>query len=272
MRLPRPTLAQALVAGWVLAAAACAGAGFLVVVTGAGDRLGGGLMALGLAGLAGGLGVGSRLIESGAGAVEDRDAPFDRGDPGDEPMPLSPARRRLLLGGGAAATLVAVTGIRVLGPDPERLRGTAWRAGARLVTTEGRPVHVGDLRPGATLTVLPEGASAAFEAETILVRLEPGQTLRPPGRAEWSAEGYVAYSRLCTHMGCPVGLYEQRTNTLLCPCHQAGFAVLEGARPLFGPAWRPLPQLPLTVDADGHLVAGGDFDDVTGPGFWGRPS
>ncbi len=86
----------------------------------------------------------------------------------------------------------------------------------------------------------------------------------------WVVDGIVAYSKLCTHVGCPVGLYQAQEALLLCPCHQSTFDVLAGAEPIFGPAARPLPQLPLAVDDEGYLVATGDFEAPVGPGFWDR--
>ena len=89
-------------------------------------------------------------------------------------------------------------------------------------------------------------------------------------REGWTVDGIVAYSKLCTHVGCPVGLYQATSGLLLCPCHQSTFDVMDGAEPVFGPAARPLPQLPLDVDGDGYLIATGDFSDPVGPGFWDR--
>jgi ubiquinol-cytochrome c reductase iron-sulfur subunit len=105
----------------------------------------------------------------------------------------------------------------------------------------------------------------------LLIRIRPDQEITPvPGREGWTVEGVVAYSKLCTHVGCPVGLYQPQIAQLLCPCHQSTFDVLDGARPIFGPAARPLPQLPLGLDGRGHLIATGDFSDPVGPGFWDR--
>jgi ubiquinol-cytochrome c reductase iron-sulfur subunit len=81
---------------------------------------------------------------------------------------------------------------------------------------------------------------------------------------------YVAYSKICTHAGCPASLYEQQTNRLLCPCHQSQFLIIENGRPIFGPATRRLPMLPLTVQ-DGFFYAAGDYQVPVGPGFWERP-
>jgi len=176
---------------------------------------------------------------------------------------------RLLAAAGGALGLAALFPLRSLGPPARRqLFHTAWRPGSRLVTEAGEPIRVDQLPVGGILTVFPEGRVDADDSATLLIRVEPG-ALRPrPGREEWSPDGNVAYSKLCTHVGCPVGLYRETTHELLCPCHQSTFDVLDGARPVFGPATRSLPQLPLAVDRDGYLVAVDDFPDPVGPGFW----
>jgi ubiquinol-cytochrome c reductase iron-sulfur subunit len=149
---------------------------------------------------------------------------------------------------------------------------TAWRPGIRLVTPEGAPVGVGDVPVGGVLTVFPERQTRRADAQTILVRVDP-TTLQPlAGRESWSPEGYLAYSKICTHAGCPVGLYEQSSNSLFCPCHQSVFDVLNGAEPVAGPATRALPQLPIEIGPDGFLVAQGDFTEPVGPGFWNEGS
>ena len=178
---------------------------------------------------------------------------------------------RLLAAAGGALGLAALFPIRSLGPNPGRsLERTAWRRGLRLVDTTGRAVRVETLQVGSILTVFPEGRAQAGDAQAVLVRVEPGQLRPRRGREDWSPEGYVAYSKTCTHVGCPVGLYQADTHELVCPCHQSTFDVLDGARPRFGPATRSLPQLPLQVDPGGFLVAGGDFDEPVGPGYWNR--
>ena len=105
----------------------------------------------------------------------------------------------------------------------------------------------------------------------MLIRTRTDQDFTPrEGREDWTVENIVAYSKLCTHVGCPVGLYQAEQGLLLCPCHQSTFDVLDGARPVFGPAARSLPQLPLAVDDDGYLIATSDFSGPVGPGFWDR--
>jgi len=176
---------------------------------------------------------------------------------------------RALLAAAAALAAAAVFPIRSLGPSPGRsLFATAWRRGARLVTPDGALVSTADLPVGGVLTVFPEHQTERSDAQAIVVRVDPA-TYRPlPGRETWSPDGYLAYSKICTHAGCPVGLYEQSSGSLFCPCHQSVFDVLEGATPTAGPATRPLPQLPLEVGSDGVLRAQGDFNAPVGPGFW----
>jgi ubiquinol-cytochrome c reductase iron-sulfur subunit len=184
--------------------------------------------------------------------------------------------RRKLLGRLLAAALgalgvAALFPVRSLGPSPGRdLRRTAWRKGSRLVTADGRLVRAGDLEVGGVLTVFPEGHAGRADSQTLLIRVD-GERLRPrEGRADWAPGGHVAYSKICTHAGCPVGLYEASSHQLLCPCHQSTFDVLDGARPVFGPATRSLPQLALTESEDGFLRARGDYEEPVGPGFWER--
>ena len=178
---------------------------------------------------------------------------------------------RLLVAAGGALGLAAVFPIRSLGPNPGRsLERTAWRPGLRLVDLHGRAVRVDTLQVGSILTVFPEGREEAGDAQTVLIRVENGRVRPRRGRESWSPEGYIAYSKICTHVGCPVGLYQAEKYQLVCPCHQSTFDVLDGARPNFGPATRSLPQLPLRVDPSGFLVADGDFNEPVGPGYWNR--
>jgi ubiquinol-cytochrome c reductase iron-sulfur subunit len=178
---------------------------------------------------------------------------------------------KLLLGALGALAAALVFPIRSLGPNPGRsLFQTSWRKGSRLVTADGKPVSMDDLKVGGVLTVFPEGHTDAADSQTLLVRAADRSITTRRGRETWSPAGYLAYSKVCTHAGCPVGLYEQRRQQLLCPCHQSTFDVLEGCRPVFGPATRSLPQLPLAVDDAGFLRAQSDFTEPVGPGFWNR--
>jgi len=204
------------------------------------------------------------------------------GDPDDEEVVEErieevtdePGRRsvlKLFWAAGGALALSAVFPIRSLGPAPgQSLLETAWRPGARLVDDNGRPVRVDTLPVGGTLTAFPQDAEHAADSQVVLVRVQEHLLQARPGRDNWTPQGNVAYSKICPHVGCPVGLYQADTHELLCPCHQSTFDVLDGARPRFGPATRSLPQLPLSVDREGFLVAQADFDEPVGPAFWNR--
>jgi ubiquinol-cytochrome c reductase iron-sulfur subunit len=182
-------------------------------------------------------------------------------------------RRHFLLRlvAGAVTALAAALAIPVfsLGPQPGRaLFRTDWDGGARVVGADGEPVRAADLEFHSVRTVFPEDKVGSPDAQTLLIRVRPGELALPAGRDTWAPEGCVAYSKVCTHAGCPVGLYRAEDHALFCPCHQSTFDVLRGAVPTFGPAERPLPQLPLELDADGFLVATADFPEPVGPPFW----
>lgn len=178
---------------------------------------------------------------------------------------------RLLLGALGAFGIAALFPIRSLGPSPGRsLFHTQWTPGALVVNETGRPIRPQDLQVGSVLTAFPEGFVGSAVSQTLLIRIDPAQLRLPPDRMAWVAEGVIAFSKVCTHAGCPVGLYQASTHQLLCPCHQSTFDVARGAAPIFGPATRPLPQLPLAVGPDGFLYSRGDFPEPIGPGFWER--
>ena len=189
-------------------------------------------------------------------------------------------RRKMLaglLGGGLGVFGVVAMFplLRSLGPLPKgTLFHTDWRKGSFAVDQSGRRVQVGDLAIGSIVTVFPEGTQDTERGQavdqTVLIRLSNENFTTQKGRETWGPMGYVAYSKLCTHLGCPVGLYEQQLQLLVCPCHQSMFNVNNGAIPNFGPAPRPLPQLPLYIDAQGYLRAQSDYHEPVGPGFWER--
>jgi quinol---cytochrome c reductase iron-sulfur subunit len=170
-----------------------------------------------------------------------------------------------------AIGLAALLPIRSLGPSPgNSLFRTKWRRNSLVVDEQGEPVTVATLEVGGAITVFPEGHIDVEDSQTILIRLSNRDVVTRPGRERWAPEGYVGLSKVCTHAGCPVGLYQQQFKKLLCPCHQSTFSVPEGGKPTFGPATRSLPQLPLMVDNDGLLRARSDYLEPVGPGFWDR--
>ena len=193
--------------------------------------------------------------------------------------------RNGLIGALIAFPLPAIALFRGLAPmdvDPNnQMKYTMWKKGSKLThDPTGTPIKAEDLTIGSAFQVIPEGLvdlpekemlDAKAKAAVLLVRLKP-EDLKwsSPERESWSYQGIVAYSKICTHVGCPVALYEQQTHHLLCPCHQSQFDITEQAKVIFGPAARPLPQLPITVDAEGYLVALSDFTEPVGPSFWER--
>ena len=215
-----------------------------------------------------------------------------------EPQERTEATQRLLAGGEqsglarrslirrsmltALAALVAppIILLKELGPAPHKtLDTTPWKGGMRLLSDpDGRPIKPEDVRLGGVVHVLPDVNNQGFsgldlaaqsQAAVLLIRMNPEDIKSQQGPG-WDYQGLVAFSKVCTHVGCPVGLYEQTTHHLLCPCHQSTFDVANGAQVVFGPAGHPLPQLAITIDTEGYLVARQGFTQPVGPSFWER--
>ena len=192
-----------------------------------------------------------------------------------------PLIKRSLFAALGLAGIPAVVMLRDLGPLPgNALNETSWKTGTRLVTDPGdRPIKASDLEVGGVAQVLPElapGKKRTLEDiakdAVLLVRLRPSEFQLNAERLSWTHQGIIAFSKICSHMGCAVALYEQTTKHLLCPCHQSTFDVTRAAKVIFGPSARPLPQLAITVDADGYLIAKQPFTEAVGPSFWERKS
>jgi ubiquinol-cytochrome c reductase iron-sulfur subunit len=196
-----------------------------------------------------------------------------------------PMVRRSLMLATLPLAVIPIVALRDLGPLPgTSLRHTVWSPGRRLlVYGTNTPLTPAEFSaPGSMITIVPDGyqddLDALAKAAVILIKFQPGVLHVPTAYAgstlistmNWTVDNIVAYSKICTHVGCPVALYEQTTHHILCPCHQSTFQAAEGARVLFGPAPRPLPQLPLALDAQGYLVAKSDFTQPVGPSFWER--
>jgi ubiquinol-cytochrome c reductase iron-sulfur subunit len=195
-----------------------------------------------------------------------------------------PLIRRSLLTAMLVLPLPAVWLLRDLGPMPKgNLRHTLWAAGQKLVNPNtGQPLRVSDVTVGtlalanpAALADDPENRNNNLAKAALLVVRLPQEALKgseaqKKKQWDWSVDGVMAFSKICTHVGCPVALYEQQTHHMLCPCHQSTFDLSDDGKVIFGPAARSLPQLPITVDADGNLVAVSDFREPVGPSFWER--
>lgn len=175
---------------------------------------------------------------------------------------------RLLAGAGASLGLALLVPLRSLGPGPGGVMFvTEWEPGRRLVDATGEPILAAAMAADEVRTVFPEGAEGDAKAQALLIGTRPDQLDHEALAVETVGE-LVCYSKVCTHAGCPVGLYRASVGELICPCHQSMFDVNRGAEVVSGPAGRPLPQLPLGVDDEGYLVATGDFSQPVGPSFW----
>ena len=187
-----------------------------------------------------------------------------------------PLLRRTLIAATLPLAVAPVVLLRDMGPLPgTSLRHTVWRKGTRLLTDiSNTPIRASEFSSsGGMLTVIPEGYEtdddALAKAATIIIKFRP-EELEHPTVLNWTVDGIVAYSKICTHVGCPASLYEQTTHHILCPCHQSTFDAPRGAQVIFGPAARPLPQLPITTNSEGYLIAQSDFHEPVGPSFWER--
>jgi ubiquinol-cytochrome c reductase iron-sulfur subunit len=192
--------------------------------------------------------------------------------------------RNSLIGALGALGLPAIILLRDLGPLPGRaLYNTIWAKGIRVVNdVTDRPIKPSDLVVGQLVNAAPANLApmqdedpvayqnAKAKAAVIVVRIKPSEIRTKPGRENWGIDGILCYSKICTHVGCPISLYEQTTHHVLCPCHQSTFDLSDSAKVVFGPAARPLPQLPLAVDGEGYLVAQSGFNEPVGPSFFER--
>lgn len=190
--------------------------------------------------------------------------------------------RRTLYGALALFPLPAIVFFSDLGPNPkDSLSHTMWKRGRLRLTRDpdGTPIKASDVQLGSVFHVIPEGLvdleapdllNEKAKAAVLLVRIDPSKITQK--QRDWGYDGIVAYSKICTHVGCPVALYEQLTHHLLCPCHQSTFDLANDCKVIFGPAGRALPQLRIEVDAEGYLIAPGDFEEPVGPSFWERKS
>jgi quinol---cytochrome c reductase iron-sulfur subunit len=199
-----------------------------------------------------------------------------------------PLIRNSLLGALATMMLPLVVVLRDLGPLPgSDLAHTVWKKGMRLTNdVAGTPIKPEDMQIGQLVNGEPaifyeekdgkplyEGTAlnqAKVKAAIIIVRMKPEDITPAKGRENWGVEGILCFSKICTHVGCPISLWEQQTHHLLCPCHQSTFDLADNGKVIFGPAGRSLPQLPIMVDSDGYLVAQSDFTEPVGPSYWER--
>jgi ubiquinol-cytochrome c reductase iron-sulfur subunit len=226
-----------------------------------------------------------------ASSPEDRETTLAAIDQGisDSGITRRPLIRNTLIGAVALLGLPAILALRDLGPLPgTKLEKTVWRKGMRVVNdVAGTPIKPEEVEIGQLINSQPEILFETHEdgepvyegtpllqektkASTIVVRMNPDDITPSKGRENWGVEGILCYSKICTHVGCPISLWEQQTHHLLCPCHQSTFDLADNGKVVFGPAARALPQLPITVDDEGYLVAQSDFTEPVGPSYWER--
>jgi len=203
---------------------------------------------------------------------DDRVAVAESLSRGVEPIARRPFLVKTLGAVGGVFGLATLFPLASLGPRPyNNLSHTKWAKGVRAVTEDGRPIKPSDIAVDGILTVFPEGHMDDALSPTLIMNLGPDSGFEiPPQRRGWNIGGVVAFSKICTHAGCPASLYNVVSKQLVCPCHQSTFNVLQDCKPVFGPAPRSLPQLPITVDSEGYIVAQSDYTEPVGPGFWFR--
>jgi ubiquinol-cytochrome c reductase iron-sulfur subunit len=259
---------------------ALSGAALLVLYAlGGQTQLEGVLLAVCLGGLGVGIGLWAQELMSGEVRIEERH-PM-----GDEAVSDAVAealldeqgfsRRRVLQVGllGALGGLTSALALPVLslGPAPgSSLFRTPWSKGATVVGFDGRPVTADSIPADGVVTVFPVGYAGNADAQALLIHAGAERLQLDGEAADGAPSGFVCYSKICTHAGCPVGLYRASQGQLICPCHQSTFDVMRGAVPSFGPAARALPQLPIRLEPDGTFTALGDFPEPVGPSFWNR--
>jgi quinol---cytochrome c reductase iron-sulfur subunit len=192
-------------------------------------------------------------------------------------------RKRLVkltvAGVGAAIAAALLVPAVSLGPilDTSLFYRTPWRRGRRLVDEKGVPLRADEISEKTFYTAYPENyRKDDLASPLVVVKLGRNQLQMPPGRKNWTPDGIVAYSKICTHAGCAIALYRaplfapaEPKPALICPCHYSTFNPANGGQVVFGPAGRPLPQLPLMVDRQGYLRAAGNFSGAPGPAWWG---
>jgi ubiquinol-cytochrome c reductase iron-sulfur subunit len=227
----------------------------------------------------------------GASSDEDREEALKALSTGTEESGIArrPLIRNSLLGAMGALGLLAIIPLRDLGPLPgDKLFYTIWKQGMRVVQdVDGAPISPADMEIGQLVNGQPgiffeedaegeplvEGSELLVQkakAAVVIVKMQPDDITPAPGRENWGVDGVLCYSKICTHVGCPISLWEQQTHHLLCPCHQSTFDLADNGKVIFGPAARAVPQLPLAVDDEGYLIATSDFTEPVGPSFWER--
>ncbi len=182
---------------------------------------------------------------------------------------------RLVVAAGGLFGIAILFPVRSLGPSPNngQLTSTPWRRGLRAIDADSKVITVDDFETGTVLTVYPEGFPGDKRAQALLLSMLPEEVDLPSdlNEQEYAPDGFLIYSKMCPHAGCPVGLYDKTQRQLVCPCHRSTFDASTGGDVVFGPAPLRLPMLPFEITSDGEFSALGDFPVPIGPAWWNRP-
>jgi len=285
-RIPASPAMELLTAALLGAAGACAIAFAAVLGFTSNTQILGGLIAAALLFLGAGLVVAGRFVVPQETVIEARKR---MRDPQEEQavaevlgsVGAGVTRRRLLLaaggvaGGGMAAGAAAAA--TTIGPwIGDVAIPSPFAAGVKLVDENGNPISADELEVGSYLTAFARGADVdLLGSSVIVVRMAESDLRMPPARRLWAPRGIVAYSKICTHAGCAVAMAryplfpaDSAEPALVCPCHYSTFDIADGGRVIFGPAGRPLPQLPLRIDPAGVLEAAGGLSGGIGPAWF----
>ncbi len=153
-----------------------------------------------------------------------------------------------------------------MGPDTQpsatspipRRRFLRWLLGFSVVST-----LVMVAAPAVTFLVPPKSSAAGSGGKVLAgtvadIPLGTGKVVAmgsKPTIVVNTAQGILAYSAICTHLGCIVA-FDNLSNTIACPCHDGRFSPANGAV-VSGPPPAPLPPVTVSVEGDQiYLVSG----------------
>jgi rieske iron-sulfur protein len=186
-------------------------------------------------------------------------------------------RRRFTLGmiiasvAGAFGSLVAL--LKVLAPEKKGGGyATSIKPGDGLVYAQGgnagAPIMASSMKAGDAVLAYPTGKSSNPANLVQLIKLDE-KAFMPPTDITLTDRGFVAYSAICTHLGCTVSWMANRESPAAsfteCYCHNSIFNPAQGAKVMGGPAPIPLAQIGVKIMKDGTLAFTSDFNGPVGP-------
>jgi Rieske Fe-S protein len=173
-------------------------------------------------------------------------------------LELSPSRRKFLkrLIWLSTAAFTVAFALPALALKTLSQKHTSVASGEPIVYAAGggtgQPIKADDVQLTKPVQGFPQG-NTDQENLIELVRIGEGN------------DGLVAFSAICTHLGCTVLAQLTDKGYIPCPCHGSMFDPKDGAKVVGGPANRPLPSLPIAVDDQGVVRANGGFSGPVGP-------